>query len=203
MLKQKLLPVIVLKDASAAEPLAEALLASGLTQMELTLRTEAALPGLEAIARRFPQVQLGAGTVLEPDVIPRLKDIGVTFLVTPGVNPRVVEEAHRAGLALYPGITSPTEIETARALGCDAVKFFPAESLGGLAMLKALIGPYGHTGLRFVPTGGITEETCADYAALPQVEAVGGSWFVKSKLIEEGRWDEISRLTAEGLKRVS
>ncbi len=203
MKNQRLLPVVVLNEVDWAEPLAEALIAGGLEQIEITLRTPAALEGIARVAKKFPQMRLGAGTVLEPGIITELKHIGVSFLVTPGINPLVVEAAHEAGLQIYPGITSPTEIETARSLGCDAVKFFPAEPLGGVSMLKALVGPYGHTGLKFVPTGGISPETCGAYAAIPQVEAVGGSWFVKAGLMKEGKWDEITRLTAEGLKLVS
>lgn len=203
MSKKRLLPVVVLDNADWAEPLAEALLAGGLDQIEITLRTEAALEGIRRVAAKFPQMRLGAGTVLEPGVISQLKNIGVSFLVTPGINPVVIEAAHEAGLQIYPGITSPTEIETARALGCRSLKFFPAEPLGGVPMLKALIGPYGHTGIRFVPTGGITPESCGAYAKLPEVEAVGGSWFVKADLMKSGQWDKITELTREGLALVS
>lgn len=203
MSNKRLLPVVVLNETAWAEPLAEALLAGGLDQIEITLRTDAALEGIRAVAKAYPQMRLGAGTVLDADIIPELKDIGVTFLVSPGVNPKVVEAAHEAGLKIYPGITSPSEIELARSLGCESVKFFPAEPLGGVKMLKALVAPYGHTGLKFVPTGGISPETCADYAALPEVEAVGGSWFVKAGLMKESQWSKITELTREGLEIVS
>lgn len=199
MENQRLLPVVVLKDVESAIPLAEALLAGGLRQMEITLRTEAGLIALGKVAKALPEIRLGAGTVLDANLIPRLRDLGVSFVVAPGISPAVVEATLKAGLAMYPGVTSPTEIETARALGCQSLKFFPAEPLGGVTMLKALIGPYGHTGLRFVPTGGITLATCGAYAALPQVEAVGGSWFVKDTLIENGEWAKITELTREGL----
>lgn len=203
MSQKRLLPVIVLNEVAWAEPLAEALHAGGLDQIEITLRTDAAIEGLAAVAAKFPQMRLGAGTVLDPEVIPQLKDIGVSFLVTPGINPKVIEAAHESGLKIYPGITSPTEIETARSLGVGSVKFFPAEPLGGVPMLKALIGPYGHTGLKFVPTGGISPQTAGDYAKLPAVEAVGGSWFVKADLMKNGEWHKITELTREGLALVS
>lgn len=203
MLEKRLLPVVVLDDAEHAEPLAEALLAGGLDVIELTLRTEAALEGIRRIRQKFPAMHVGAGTVLEAEVIPQLADLGVEFAVAPGISAPVVEAAQQAGMEIFPGVTSPTEIETARALGVRTLKFFPAESLGGVPMLKALIGPYGHTGIRFVPTGGINAEKAAEYARLSAVAAIGGSWFVSPALLKEGRFDTITGMTREAIERIA
>ena len=146
-------PVVVLNKVEWAEPLAEALLAGGLDVIEVTLRTEAAMDGMELIREKFPQMHVGAGTVLDAEIVPQLKAMGVEFAVSPGLNPRVVEAAQKAGMRIFPGVANPTDIEAARAMGLKTLKFFPAEPLGGVRMLKALIGPYGHTGIRFVPTG--------------------------------------------------
>jgi 2-dehydro-3-deoxyphosphogluconate aldolase/(4S)-4-hydroxy-2-oxoglutarate aldolase len=200
MLEKRLMPVVVLKEPGWAEPLAEALLAGGLDVIEVTLRTEAALEGMELIGRKFPGMRVGAGTVLEVEVIPRLRDLGVSFVVSPGLNPRVVDAAREAGMEVYPGVATPTDIEAARALGLEVATLPPAAPLGGGGMLKALIGPYGHTGLRFVPTGGIDAEKARGYATLGEVAAVGGSWFVKAGLMAEGRWDEIERMTREAIE---
>lgn len=200
MLEQRLLPVVVLDEVEWAEPLAEALLAGGLDVIEVTLRTEAALRGMEVIREKFPQMHVGAGTVLDVEVIPELQARGVEFAVSPGLNPRVVEAAQAAGLEIYPGVANPTDIEAARAMGLRILKFFPAEPLGGMGMLKALIGPYGHTGIKFIPTGGIDAGKAAGYAGIESVVAVGGSWFVKSELMKAGQWEEITRLTREAIE---
>ncbi len=203
MLEKRLLPVVVLEDEEHAEPLAEALLAAGLDVIELTLRTDAALEGIRRIRERFPDMHVGAGTVLDPEVVPRLADMGVEFAVAPGISAPVVEAAQKAGLEIFPGVTSPTESALDRELGVPTLKFFPAEPLGGVPMLKALIGPYGHTGLRFVPTGGINAEKASEYAKLGAVAAIGGSWFVSPALIKEGRFDTITQMTREAIERIA
>lgn len=203
MLEKRLLPVVVLDDEEHAEPLAEALLAGGLDVIELTLRTEAALGGIRRIREKFPQMHVGAGTVLDPEVVPVLADLGVEFAVAPGLNAAVIQATQRAGMQIFPGVTSPTEIEMARALGVETLKFFPAEPLGGVPMLKALIGPYGHTGIRFVPTGGINAEKASEYAKLGAVAAIGGSWFVSAALMKEGRFETITEMTREAIERIA
>ncbi len=203
MLEKRLLPVVVLENEDHAEPLAEALLAGGLDVIEVTLRTEAALGGIRKIRERLPAMQVGAGTVLDAGVVPKLADLGVSFAVAPGLNAGVVEAVQAAGMEIFPGVTSPTEIEMARALGVETLKFFPAEPLGGVPMLKALIGPYGHTGIRFVPTGGIDADKAVAYAKLDAVAAIGGSWFVKPALMREGRFDEIESMTREAIERIA
>lgn len=197
------MPVVVLKDLEWAEPLAEALLAGGLKVIELTLRTEAAMAGMRVIREKFPEMRLGAGTVLDVEAVQELADLGVDFLVSPGLNPKVVEAAQKAGLEIFPGVANPTDIESARALGLKTLKFFPAEPLGGAPMLKALIGPYGHTGIKFIPTGGITAEKATPYAVLKEVAAIGGSWFVGADLMAQGRWEKITEMTREAIELVA
>jgi 2-dehydro-3-deoxyphosphogluconate aldolase/(4S)-4-hydroxy-2-oxoglutarate aldolase len=126
----------------------------------------------------------------------------VSFFVSPGINERVVEAVQEHSLPITPGVVSPSEVERARALGCRLLKFFPAEAAGGVKMLKALAGPYGHTGLKFVPTGGINSEKAPEYAALPTVAAVGGSWFVDKKLLATKNFGKITELTREALQLV-
>lgn len=203
MLEKRLVPVVVLDRVEWAEPLAEALLAGGLEVIEVTLRTEAALAGMERIIGKYPEMHVGAGTVLEAEIVPPLKAMGVEFLVSPGLNPAVVEAARQAGVEIFPGVANATDIDAARALGLQTLKFFPAEPLGGVPMLKALAGPYGHTGVKFIPTGGIDAGKAAGYAALEAVAAIGGSWFVKASFMEEGNWGEIERRTREALEVVA
>ena len=200
ILAKRIVPVVVLDSVESAEPLAEALLAGGLDIMEITFRTAAAEASIERIAARFPEILLGAGTLLEKDQVIRAKNAGAVFGLAPGFNPQVVTTASDAGLQFSPGVMTPSEIEGALALGCRLLKFFPAEAAGGVAMLKALAGPYAHTGARFVPTGGISNANLAAYLKLPVVAAIGGSWMVDKTLINEGRWDEITRLTKEALE---
>lgn len=195
----RLVPVAVIPTADDALPLADALLAGGLNVIEVTLRTPDAIASIRTLRAERPDLIVGVGTVIDADVVPRLADMGVGFLVSPGLNERVVEAAQRHNLPITPGVMTPGEVERGRALGLDTLKFFPAENAGGAAMLKALGGPYGHTGLKFIPTGGINAARAPDYWALPNVLAVGGSWFVDRKLVEAGSFDEITKLTEEAV----
>ena len=199
ILSKRIVPVIVLDRAESAEPLAEALLAGGLDIMEITFRTAAAEESIRRIAARFPEILLGAGTLLEDEQVVRAKDAGAVFGLAPGLNPRTVAKAAELDLQFSPGVMSPSEVEQALALGCKLLKFFPAEAAGGTAMLKSLAGPYGHTGVKFIPTGGVTSGNLTDYLKLPVVAAIGGSWMVDKQLVNEGKWDEITRLTREAL----
>jgi 2-dehydro-3-deoxyphosphogluconate aldolase/(4S)-4-hydroxy-2-oxoglutarate aldolase len=196
---KRIVPVVVLDSAEDAEPLAEALLAGGLDVMEITFRTAAAAESIRRIAARFPEILLGAGTLLEKDQVLRARDSGAVFGLAPGLNPEIVTTAADCGLAFSPGVMTPGEIEQALSLGCKLLKFFPAEAAGGVAMLKALSGPYAHTGVRFIPTGGVSSENLASYLKLPVVAAIGGSWMVDKSLVSLGRWQEITRLTREAL----
>jgi len=193
--RKRIVPVIALDDEDLAEPLAETLLQAGMDVMEVTFRTAAAAPALRRIAARFPEMLLGAGTVMEPDQVRRAVDAGARFAVAPGLNERVVETAREAGILMVPGVMTPSEVEKAISLACRTLKFFPAEQAGGVAMLKALEGPYGHTGVRFIPTGGINLGNMRSYLDRPSVIAVGGSWMVEKKLIAAGDWRQIEELT--------
>ena len=194
-----MVPVVVVDDAEAAAPLAEALLAGGLDVMEITFRTPAAADALRRIAAGYPEILLGAGTLLEPGQVLRAREAGAVFGLAPGLNPRILETAAGCGMFFAPGVMTPSEVEQALDLGCNLLKFFPAAAAGGVAMLKAIAGPYAHTGVRFIPTGGIAADNMREYLQLPLVAAVGGSWMVDRALVAAGRWDEITRLTREAV----
>jgi 2-dehydro-3-deoxyphosphogluconate aldolase / (4S)-4-hydroxy-2-oxoglutarate aldolase len=199
ILAKRIVPVVVLDRVESAEPLAEALLAGGLDIMEITFRTSAAEASIKRIAASFPEILLGAGTLLEKDQIKRAKDAGAVFGLAPGFNPEIVAAAKDVDLQFSPGVMTPSEVEGALAFGCKLLKFFPAEVAGGVNMLKALAGPYGHTGVRFIPTGGVSFSNLAAYLKLPVVAAIGGSWMVDKQLVNDGKWSEITRITKEAL----
>lgn len=199
ILAKRIVPVVVLDHVESAEPLAEALLEGGLDIMEITFRTAAAEESIRRIAARFPEILLGAGTLLEKEQVRRAKDAGAVFGLAPGLNPDIIAFAREIGLRFSPGVMTPSEVEQALSLGCELLKFFPAEVAGGVNMLKALAGPYGHTGVRFIPTGGVSSGNLSDYLKLPVVAAIGGSWMVDKQLVSEGKWSEITRITREAL----
>lgn len=199
ILAKRIIPVVVLDSAEDALPLAQALLAGGLDIMEVTLRTPAAEESIRRIAARFPEILLGAGTLLEADQVRRARAAGAVFGLAPGLNPKTIAAAREAGMAFSPGVMTPSEVELALSLDCKLLKFFPAEAAGGVAMLKSLAGPYGHTGVKFTPTGGISPANLQSYLKVPVVAAVGGSWMVEKSLIAAGKWDEVTRLTREAL----
>lgn len=199
ILAKRIVPVVVLDKVESAEPLAEALLAGGLDIMEITFRTAAAEESIKRIAASFPEILLGAGTLLEKDQVKRAKDAGAVFGLAPGLNPNTIAAANEIGLQFSPGVMTPSDVEQALSLGCKLLKFFPAEVAGGVDMLKALAGPYGHTGLKFIPTGGVSSGNLAAYLKLPVVAAIGGSWMVDKQLVNEGKWTEITRITREAL----
>ncbi len=199
ILAKRIVPVVVLDQVESAEPLAEALLAGGLDIMEITFRTPAAEESIRRIAARFPEILLGAGTLLDSDQVKRARDAGAVFGLAPGLNPDTISAARGVGLEFSPGVMTPSDVERALSLGCKLLKFFPAEVAGGVAMLKALAGPYGHTGLNFIPTGGVSSGNLTDYLKLPVVAAIGGSWMVDKKLVNDGNWPEITKLTREAL----
>lgn len=197
--RTRVVPVVVLQNADDAVPLAEALLGAGLEVMEITFRTAAAAESISRIAAAFPEILIGAGTILSPDQALQARDAGAIFALAPGLNPEVVAAAQDAGLAFSPGVMTPSEIERALGLGCQLLKFFPAGAAGGVSMLKALAGPYAHTGVRFVPTGGVSAGNMRDYLDLPVVAAIGGSWMVDPQRIAAKDWHAITRLTREAL----
>jgi 2-dehydro-3-deoxyphosphogluconate aldolase/(4S)-4-hydroxy-2-oxoglutarate aldolase len=193
-----LVPVIAVQNADDAEPLARALLQGGLPSAEVTFRTAAAQEAIRRIAKAFPDMLLGAGTVLTVDQAKAASDYGAKYIVSPGLNPKVVEYCLRSSLPVTPGVTTPSDVEVALGLGLDVVKFFPAEASGGLVYLKALSGPYGN--VRFIPTGGIDESNLLAYLKFPKTLACGGSWMVKPELIAAKKFDQISDLAARAVQ---
>jgi 2-dehydro-3-deoxyphosphogluconate aldolase/(4S)-4-hydroxy-2-oxoglutarate aldolase len=192
-----LVPVVEIGDAAAAVPLAQALTAGGLPCAEITFRTAAAAEAIAAIRQHCPDVLVGAGTVLTIDDADAAIAAGAAFLVAPGFNPMVVRHVQERGLPMIPGVCTPSDIEAALARGINVVKFFPAEAAGGVAFLKAVSAPY--RAVRFVPTGGVGPGNLADYLALPQVLACGGSWMVRPELIAAGDFEAIRRITADAV----
>ena len=189
--KLGVIPVIAIDSAEHALPLADALIEGGLPAAEITFRTAAAADAIRALRRERPQLLVGAGTILNVEQLREAKACGAAFGVSPGLNPDIVRQAQAAGLDFCPGVMTPSEIENAMALGLNVLKFFPSELAGGLKMIKALAGPYGHTGLRFIPTGGVSEQNLEAYLAEKLVLAVGGTWIAKKESIAAGKWDEI------------
>jgi 2-dehydro-3-deoxyphosphogluconate aldolase/(4S)-4-hydroxy-2-oxoglutarate aldolase len=197
---QRLICVAVIDQAEDAVPLAEALLAGGLNSIEVTFRTAGAVDAIARIRKGVPQMCVGAGTLISADQIKQAVGAGAQFGVSPGLSEAVSSAAHENNLPLYPGAVTPTEVMRALELGWRHLKFFPAETFGGVNALKTLSGPFGHTGVKFIPTGGITAATLPDYLALPSVAAVGGSWMAERKLVAEKAWTKITALTADAIK---
>ena len=185
-------PVIAMNSAEQALPLADALLAGGLPVVEITFRTQAAAEVIRLLARERPELIVGAGTVLTPETVQTAVAAGARFAVAPGLNSRVVAAADELKLPFVPGIANPTDIEAALDAGCRLLKFFPAEALGGVKLLTALSAPYRHTGVRFMPTGGISTGNLDGYLALDTVAAVGGTWIATQTDLAQGHWEEIA-----------
>ncbi len=184
--------VLMIDRVDDAVPVAEALLRGGVDAMELTLRTEAALPALELITESVPEMFAGIGTILKPDQVIQARDSGAAFGVSPGTNVEVIEAAHAAGLPFAPGIMTPSDIERALPFDCEILKFFPAGSSGGIKHLKNIAAPYAHLGLKYVPLGGVNEDNMTDYLKEDIIAAVGGSWIAHRDLIASGQWDQIT-----------
>jgi 2-dehydro-3-deoxyphosphogluconate aldolase/(4S)-4-hydroxy-2-oxoglutarate aldolase len=190
----RLLPVVVIDDAADAIPLASALKRGGLRCVEITLRTAAAADALRALAADS-ELTVGAGTVLSLRQLEAVIEAGARYVVTPGFSPGIVRRCQELSVPVFPGVATATDLHAAVDHGLDAVKFFPAEPLGGLAMLSALAAPF--PGIRFIPSGGIGPANLAEYLRHPAVLAVGGSWMVAPRLIRSGDFAEITRLTAQ------
>lgn len=192
-----IIPVVKIDDAKDAAPLARALCEGGLPVAEVTFRTEAAEEAIRNMVEARPDMFVGAGTVLTTDQVDRAIDAGCKFIVSPGLNPKIVKYCQDKNVMITPGTSSPTDIEQAIELGLEAVKFFPAEQSGGLAKIKAMAAPY--VNMRFMPTGGINEKNLTSYLDFPKILACGGSWMVSDALINAGKFDEIKRLTLEAV----
>ncbi len=199
--KYKIVPVVVLKDAQNAVDLAKALIAGGLPVAEVTFRTEAAEEAIRTIVKELPDMLVGAGTITTAEQAKRALDAGARFLVTPGFSRSVTEFAVKQSCPIFPGVCTPTELMMAQEYHLSVVKFFPAAQYGGLNTIKALSGPFPQ--IRFMPTGGINAGNIKEYLGNPKIIACGGSWMVKDSLIQEGRFDEIERLTAEAVSLVN
>lgn len=198
--KLGLVPVIVIEDVGNAVPLAKALIEGGLPVAEVTFRTKAAREAIEKISKEFPDMLLGAGTVLTTDQVKAATDAGAKYIVSPGLNPKVVEYCVLNNIPITPGIATPSEIERALEFNLEVVKYFPAEPLGGINYLKAISAPYGM--LKFIPTGGIDETNLLSYLKFNKILACGGSWMVKSDLITGRQFDVIANLTAKAVELV-
>ncbi len=197
----RIVPVIAIDDVAAALPLADALIEGGLPIAEITFRTAAAAEVIAVLRAERPQLLVGAGTVLTADNLRAASDSGAQFAVAPGLNPDIVRQAQQLELPFAPGVATPSEVEQAMALGAKTLKFFPAGALGGVATLKAIAAPYRHTGVRFIPTGGVKADNVAEYLAMDSVVAVGGTWIATPDDLAAGRWDEI-RQRCEAMRNV-
>lgn len=194
------IPVIVIDDASHAVPMAQALVDGGIRVLEITLRTPDALDSIRRIRREVKDAMVGAGTVLAPEQFTAAADAGAQFIVSPGLTPALATTAKASGLPLLPGAVTPSEIMLALQSGFHHLKFFPAQQSGGIAMLKALSGPFGAA--RFCPTGGITLDTAADYLALDNVACIGGSWLTPRALMEKQDWAGIRQLAEQAVTKL-
>ncbi len=188
-------PVVVLNDADDAVPLADALIKGGLPCAEVTFRTDAAEESIRRICESFPDMLVGAGTVLTTEQVERAHKAGAKFIVSPGFDPEIIDYCISIGLPVLPGCITPSEIAQAVKRGLKVVKFFPAEQSGGVAMIKAMAAPYSM--VKFMPTGGISTKNLADYLSCDKILCCGGSWMVKEDLIRSGSFDKITDMTRE------
>lgn len=198
--KMGIVPVVVIENEKDAVPLADALCNGGLACAEVTFRTAAAGEAIRLMKEAHPEMLVGAGTVLTVDQVDRAVQAGAEFIVSPGFDPEIVDYCIKKKIPVLPGCITPSEAAQAVRRGLSVIKFFPAEQAGGLAFIKAMAAPY--TSLSFMPTGGINPENVKKYLEYDRIFACGGSWMVKGKLITEGRFDEIEKLTREAAEIV-
>lgn len=191
-------PVVVLDDADDAAPLAEALIKGGLPCAEVTFRTEAAEESIRIMSEKYPEMLVGAGTILTVDQVDRAVAAGAKFIVSPGFDPEIVDYCMEKNIPVFPGCVSPSEVAQAVKRGLKVVKFFPAEQAGGLAMLKAMAAPY--TMLKFMPTGGINTKNLKEYLGFSKILCCGGSWMVKGDMIKNKEFDKITEMTKEAVE---
>lgn len=195
-----IVPVVVLNDAKDAAPLAKALCLGELPCAEVTFRTDAAEESIRIMKEQFPEMLVGAGTVLTTEQVDRAVAAGASFIVSPGLNPKIVKYCVERNILITPGCANPSDIEQALEYGLEIVKFFPAEPAGGLKMIKAMAAPY--VGVKFMPTGGINQTNVREYLAYDRILACGGSWMVKGSLVDAGEFDKIKELTQEAVEIV-
>ena len=194
-------PVVVLNDAKDAAPLAKALCEGGLPCAEVTFRTDAAEESIRIMSQEFPQMLIGAGTVLTTEQVDRAVAAGAKFIVSPGFDPEIVDYCLSKDILILPGCITPSEIAQAVKRGLKVIKFFPAEQFGGIDTIKALAAPY--TNMRFMPTGGISAKNLPDYLSFKKIVACGGSWMVKGDMMAAGEFDKIKEMTKEAVELVA
>lgn len=198
--KLGVVPVVVLEDAKDAVPLATALVEGGLPCAEVTFRTEAAEESIRLMTEQFPEMLVGAGTVLTVEQVDAAVRTGAKFIVSPGFDAEIVDYCLKNEIPVFPGCISPSEVAQAVKRGLKVVKFFPAESAGGISMIKAMAAPY--TGLKFMPTGGINAKNLGEYLSCDKIVCCGGSWMVKGELVKTGEFNKIRQLTEEARRLV-
>lgn len=194
-------PVVVLEDAKDAAPLAKALVEGGLPCAEVTFRTDAAEESIKIMTSEYPDMFVGAGTVLTMEQVDRAVAAGAKFIVSPGFDPEIVDYCLSKKIPVFPGCITPSEVAQAVKRGLNVVKFFPAEQFGGVATIKAMAAPY--VGLKFMPTGGVSAKNLENYLSCDKIVACGGSWMVKGDLVKAGKFDEIKAMTEEAVKLVA
>ncbi len=197
----KVIPVIAIDKAEYIIPLGKVLAENGLPAAEITFRSAAAAEAIRLLREAQPDMLIGAGTVLNREQAIAAKEAGATFIVSPGFNPNTVKACQEIGIDIVPGVNNPSTVEAALEMGLTTLKFFPAEASGGINMVKSLLAPY--TDIELMPTGGINPANIKDYLAIPRVLACGGTRMVDKKLIEEGNWEELARLTREAVALVN
>lgn len=191
-------PVVVLEEAKDALPLAKALVEGGLPCAEVTFRTEAAEESIRLMSEKYPEMLVGAGTVLTTKQVDRAAAAGAKFIVSPGFDPEIVDYCLEKKIPVFPGCITPSEVAQAVKRGLEVVKFFPAEQAGGVAMIKAMAAPY--TLVKFMPTGGISAKNLKDYLSFGKILCCGGSWMVKGDMIRNGEFDKIREMTKEAVE---
>ena len=196
-----ILPVVVLEETKDAKPLAKALCSGGLPCAEVTFRTAAAKECISIMRKEFPEMLVGAGTVLTVEQVDEALEAGAQFIISPGFDEDVVKHCLEKNVPVTPGTCTPSDVQKCYRLGLDVVKFFPAEAAGGLKMIKSIAAPY--TQMKFIPTGGINANNMKDYLEYDRILAIGGSWMVKGDLVAEGKFDEIKSLVEEAVELVA
>ncbi|WP_316814174.1 bifunctional 4-hydroxy-2-oxoglutarate aldolase/2-dehydro-3-deoxy-phosphogluconate aldolase [Pedobacter heparinus] len=200
---EKILPAVTIDQPDKAILVAEALIAGGLNQLEITFRTSSTIKSITAIRENYPHLLVGAGTILTIEQLYQAKDSGAAFGLSPGLNPKIIAKADKINFPFIPGVMTPSEIELALALGCKLMKLFPAGNLGGIGMINALNGPYLHTGIQFIPMGGINVNNMNDYLSIGNVLAIGGSWLASEALVNQAAYARITANTKEAMAKLA
>ncbi len=201
ILKQPVMPVLAIEDPERAAPLARALMGGGLNTLEVTFRTQAAAESIRRIRKEVPDMHVGAGTLITREQALSALDCGVEFGLAPGLDPKIIQLFQERDVPFMPGVMTPSDIQRGIELGCFCQKFFPAETSGGVAQLKAMAAPFKSFKLRFCPTGGVTLANMNTYLALPEVFLVGGSWLATPQQIANAQWSQITEQVRASLQK--